>query len=350
MKWSRGPVLGRGSSATVSSATTTSGDLFAVKSVDIQQAKILQKEQHFLSIFNSPYVVSYKGCDITTENYKTYYNIFMDYMSRGSITDSINHRINKRFNDLEIARYTRHVVQGLEYIHSIGIVHCDIKGRNILIDEFGAKIGDFGCAKWCNQMEPITGTPMFMAPEVARGEEQGFPADIWAVGCTVIEMYTGGLPWPEVNDPASVLYKIGFSGEIPGIPDEICDEAKDFVAKCLIRDPKQRWTASELLKHPFVQQLDGDVQQIVCETIGSDSPTSVLDQAVWDSMRESSSSLSLSLSLSSVGIDYGECDGILLRQRIEQLACKSEMGNWGSEKEDGDWVTIRVNGDGDGGR
>ncbi|KAL8205266.1 hypothetical protein R6Q57_008817 [Mikania cordata] len=340
MKWTRGPVLGRGSSATVSTATTATGDIFAVKSVDIRQPGSLQKEQHFLSILKSPYVVSYKGCDITTEDNKMVYNIFMDYMSAGSIIDLINSRNGVGLNECEVSRYTRQMVQGLEYIHSNGIVHCDIKGRNVLINETGAKIGDFGCAKWANQVTPICGTPMFMAPEVARGEEQGFPADVWAVGCTVIEMVTGGSPWPDVDDPVSVLYRIAFSGEIPAIPDELCNQAKDFVSNCLIRDPKKRWTTTELLKHPFIQQFDDNSQQIMCENLRTDSPTSVLDQDVWNSTTESSPA---------AGIHFPQFDGLSnsLRQRIKQLAGKSEMPSWSCVKGETDWITIRINLSGD---
>ncbi|KAI3491291.1 hypothetical protein L1887_44385 [Cichorium endivia] len=343
MRWTRGPVLGRGSSATVSTATSTSGEVFAVKSMEFAQADSLRKEQHFLSTLKSPYVVSYEGCDITKEDGTMMYNLLMQYMPFGSIIDVVNGRNGGGLKSSEIVRYTREIVRGLEYLHSSGVVHCDIKGRNVLIDESGAKIGDFGCAKWADEVVPISGTPMFMAPEVARGEEQGFPADIWAVGCTVIEMATGGSPWSNVNDAVSVLYRIAFSGEIPEIPDEFSDEARDFVRKCLIRDPKQRWTAKQLLKHPYLQQFDEYSTQIISEKIYTDSPTSILDQDVWISMEEPSSS-------SSVGTDFAQstCSSNSLRQRIKQLADKSEIPKWRCEKEETDWMTIRINEDGDG--
>ncbi|KAF5812246.1 putative mitogen-activated protein kinase kinase kinase STE-STE11 family [Helianthus annuus] len=337
MEWTRGPVLGRGSSATVSAATSTSGDVFAVKSMEFSQSESLQKEQHFLSILKSPYVVSYKGCDITIEENKMVYNIFIEYMSGGSIIDSINRRNGEGLTNLEIASYTRHIVKGLEYIHSNGLVHCDIKGGNILLQEGGiAKISDFGCAKRADQASPVCGTPMFMAPEVARGEEQEFPADVWALGCTVIEMATGVSPWPNANNPVSVLYRIAYSGETPKIPDGLSDQAKDFVSKCLIRDPRRRWTAKELLEHPFIRQFDENSNQIVCEQIRTDSPTSILDQDVWNS-------ISSSPSLSPVGADFAQQNSLSnsVRQRVEQLVCKSEMPNWGCEKRKDEWVMVR---------
>lgn len=333
MEWTRGPVLGRGSTATVSAATSSSNDVFAVKSSVLSHSESLQKEQNFLSILNHPNVVSYKGCDITTQDNKMVYNIFIDYMSAGSINDLIKRRNGEGLTNLEIASYTRQIVKGLEYIHNNGIVHCDIKGANILLNNNGAKIGDFGCAKWAHphRVGPISGTPMFMAPEVARGEEQGFPADVWAVGCTVIEMATGNSPWPNADDPVSVLYRIAFSDEIPVIPDGFSDQAKDFVSKCLIRDPKQRWTAKELVEHPFIRQFDDNSSTIVCEKVVTDSPTSILDQDVWNSI-ESSSSSSSSTSTSL------NCMSNSVRQRVEQLACKKDMPRWKWESE---WVTVR---------
>ncbi|MCI88253.1 mitogen-activated protein kinase kinase kinase A-like, partial [Trifolium medium] len=70
--------------------------------------------------------------------------------------------------------------------------------------EKGVKIGDFGCAKMVDEIAPIAGTPLYMAPEVARGEEQGYPSDVWSLGCTIVEMATGFSPWTNVDDPVHV--------------------------------------------------------------------------------------------------------------------------------------------------
>ncbi|KAK9074150.1 hypothetical protein SSX86_006747 [Deinandra increscens subsp. villosa] len=338
MGWTRGHVLGRGSSATVSTATSAAtGEIFAVKSVVLSRSETLQREQQFLSILSSPYVVTYKGCDITKEDNNFMYNLLMQYMPGGTVIEAINERVPGRLNESEISTYTRQIIQGLEYIHGYGIVHCDIKGANLLVGKTGVKIADFGCAKWAGESEgePIRGTPMFMAPEVARGEEQGFAADVWALGCVVIEMATGGSPWMNVHEPepASVLYKIAFSGETPNIPGGFSNQAKDFIGKCLIRDPKERWGATELLKHPFVELLNGNMGQDL--RVGS--PTSMLDQYVWSSIEESESVCTDS--------NQPSCSSDSLRQRVEQLECNSETGMWGLEEEIS-WMTIRTGGSG----
>ncbi|KAK1431133.1 hypothetical protein QVD17_14395 [Tagetes erecta] len=337
MRWTRGHVLGHGSSATVSTAMSTTGDVFAVKSVVVSQSETLQREQQFLSMLNSPFVVAYKGCDITKEKKNFMYNLLMQYMPGGTVIDAINRRDCTRLNELEISNYTRQILQGLVYIHSYGIVHCDIKGANLLVDEDSVRIADFGCAKWVSERVPVRGTPMFMAPEVARGDEQGFAADVWALGCVVIEMATGCSPWLNVHDPVSVLYKIAYSGESPEIPSVLSNQARDFISKCLVHDPKQRWGAMELLKHPFITQFDcgGNIGQ----DLWTESPTGILDQYAWSSIGE----------LQSAGTDSIEpmCSSFSLRQRIEQLEGNSDMANWRWEMEEEiNWMTIRSNGSG----
>ncbi|KAL2536771.1 mitogen-activated protein kinase kinase kinase 15 [Forsythia ovata] len=110
------------------------------------------------------------------------------------------------------------MVRGFIYLHLNGVEHGDIKGQNILIGEDGLKITDFGCSKLIHEDDDsvasksrFSGTSTYMAPEVSRGEEQEFAADIWSLGCTIIEMATGRSPWPEIHDPVSALYKIGSS-------------------------------------------------------------------------------------------------------------------------------------------
>ncbi|XP_059661090.1 mitogen-activated protein kinase kinase kinase 18-like [Cornus florida] len=336
MDWTRGHTIGRGSSATVSVATShPSGDIFAVKSAELSQSQFLQREQKFLSSLGCPNMVSYKGCDITRENNKLVYNIFMEYAPGGTLTDAIR-RHGGRLDESMIGYYVQQVVQGLEYLHSSGVVHCDIKCRNILIGQDGVKIGDLGCAKWLNPVAgasdtaQIGGTPAFMAPEVARGEEQGYPADIWALGCAVIEMATGGSPWPNVTDPVSVLYRIAFSGELPEFPDDLSDQAKDFLSKCLKIDPKQRWTAKELLEHPLIREFNSVAKQIQ-DFDHSNSPTSILDEGFWNSTQESETLGDLV---------HTSCSSSPAR-RIGRLSC-SGMPDWTWDE---DWMTIRSNSD-----
>ncbi|KAJ9176889.1 hypothetical protein P3X46_012155 [Hevea brasiliensis] len=342
MDWTRGHTLGCGSTATVSLATSLlSCDVFAVKSAKLDQSQFLQREQKILSSLSSPHIVGYMGFDITRENNKLMYNLFLEYIPGGTLTDAV-HAHGGRLEESVIGYYTGHIVQGLDYLHSNGWVHCDIKGRNVLIGQTGAKIADFGCAKRVDSVEdaaeaatPIGGTPMFMAPEVARGEEQGFASDIWALGCTIIEMASGGAAlWSDANDPVSVMYRIGFSDQLPEFPCSLSEPARDFLDKCLRRDPKQRWTANQLLKHPFLMKSNSNshAKQIQESNSSSNSPTSILDQGFWNSMDESESEKVDNLVPSS--------DESSAKERIRRLSLLSGGPSWNWDE---NWIPIRGN-------
>ncbi|KAL5797903.1 hypothetical protein ACOSQ2_002723 [Xanthoceras sorbifolium] len=334
MDWTRRCAIGHGSSATVSLATSLSGDIFAAKSAELPESELLQREQKILSSLNSPRIITYKGCDITSENNRLMYNLFMEYAAGGTLTDAIRRHNGGggRLNELLIVYYTRQILQGLEYLHSNGLVHCDIKARNILITESGAKIADFGCAKLQSEEVGVGGTPMFMAPEVARGEQQGFASDVWAVGCTVIEMASGGgAPWSNVTDPVTVLYRIAYSSEMPELPGCLSNQAKDFLSKCLRRDPKERWTATQLLNHPFLEEFNSCTKKPIQESSTSNSPTSILDQDIWNS--SSSSSVEVEMIRSS-------SQNSSVSERIRRLSVTDQEGpSWSWDDES--WITIR---------
>ncbi|KAJ3686093.1 hypothetical protein LUZ61_015257 [Rhynchospora tenuis] len=323
-KWRRGHKIGRGSCATVSVATdSVSGEVFAVKSVPLSRAEIIKREESILASLNSPFVISYLGSDISKDHHtdQLCYNLFMEYASGGSLSDEVR-KHDGCLKESFVRSRTFEILSGLGYLHGIGIVHCDIKGQNVLIGSDGrVRIADFGCAKseFCeDDGSQIRGTPMYMAPEVARGEEQGTAADMWALGCTVLEMVTGCVPWSGFSDQFSVIRHIGYSADVPEVPNWISDEAKDFLSKCLIRDPSKRWSAEQLINHPFVASSENSAsEKSVIESWVS--PKSILDQGMWESM---------TLNLESEPLE-----------RIGMLAGVSTAEPAWSDDED--WITVR---------
>ncbi|KAF2292229.1 hypothetical protein GH714_017692 [Hevea brasiliensis] len=316
MDWTRGHTLGHGSTATVSLAKSIhSGDVWAVKSAELDQSQFLQREQNILSSLTSPHIVSYKGYDITRENNQVMYNLFLEYISGGTLTDAVQAH-GGRLEESVIRYYTYEIVQGLDYLHSNGWVHCDIKGRNVLIGKTGAKIADFGCAKRLDAVEaaaesaaPIGGTPC-----------------LWH--------RSGGAPWPNVNDPISVMYRIGFSEQLPEFPCSLSEQARDFLDKCLRRDPKQRWTANQLLKHPFLGKSNSHAKQIQKSNSSSNSPTSILDQGFWNSLDESESESE------NVDNQVQRSDEISAKERIRRLSLLSGGPNWDWDE---NWTSVRGN-------
>ncbi|KAM6602010.1 hypothetical protein CsatA_021619 [Cannabis sativa] len=341
MDWTRGRTIGRGSFATVSIATAHgSGEIFAVKSAELSKSESLQREQRILSALSSPKIIDYRGFNVSSENGEIMYNLCLEYADGGSLSDMISRR-GGRLSQAEIKAYTREILIGLDYLHSAGVVHCDIKGRNILVTKDGLKIADLGCARFYDDVSgvdwvSVAGTPAYMAPEVARAEQQGFAADVWALGCTVIEMVTGRAPWADVFDPVSAFYRIGFTDDVPEIPSFVSKQGKDFLGKCLKRDPLERWSVNELLNHPFLEEFESesefvgkefdsfdlDSPRCVLSTVDSDEDPNPFRGSVTDTETDSAS------------------------ERIRRLSSESNAASfWESDcwALDEDWVTVRCN-------
>uniref|UniRef100_A0A803QC06 Protein kinase domain-containing protein n=1 Tax=Cannabis sativa TaxID=3483 RepID=A0A803QC06_CANSA len=364
MEWKRGHPIGRGATSTVYLATDNdSGELLAVKSTDLSSCLVfLRKEKSFLSKLSSSYIVKYLDYFVTTNdqnNCSRTHNLCMEYMTGGTLSDEIRRR-GGRLDESLIKLYTYQILQGLDYLHGKGLAHCDIKSQNILVGEEGVKIADLGCAKLVRRVDwiededlyewdaasKISGTPAFMAPEVARGEQQGVEADVWALGCTIIEMATGGGPWPELNDPASALYHIGYRNCLPELPSWLSEEGKDFLSMCLKRDSKERWTAKELVGHRFVQVLESHLGQYEAQKT---SPSGVLDRDLWD-LLELSESNNSSSSNEEVQLDVSFLSSAA-KERIKVLigsgdtfSCLPCTPDWGWSSDDNDdWFTVRSN-------
>ncbi|XP_064957795.1 mitogen-activated protein kinase kinase kinase 18-like [Musa acuminata AAA Group] len=294
-QWCRLRTIGHGSTATVSLAMTyPSGHLFSVKSSELSLSALVRREQAILSSLHHPNIVSCLGFNVAAEapHGRLFYHLFLEYAPGGSLSDCMK-KHGGLLEEAVIRSYTHDILHGLAHLHAMFVAHCDVKSQNVLIwPEGRAKIADLGCARSAagddDARWPIMGTPMFMAPEVARGEEQGAPADIWSLGCTVIEMATGRPPWPDAVDPVAALHRVGFSSEVPNRPGWLSEAGKDFLDKCLRRDPRERWTAEQLLEHPFVAKtspadccfLESTSNQVVV------SPKSTLEQGLWDPVAE----------------------------------------------------------------
>ncbi|OIV90859.1 hypothetical protein TanjilG_15592 [Lupinus angustifolius] len=271
IRWRKGQLIGCGAFGQVyMGMNLDSGELLAVKQVLIAansaskekaQAHIkeLEEEVKLLKDLSHPNIVRYLG----TVREEDTINIFLEFVSGGSISSLLGKF--GAFPETVIRIYTKQLLLGLEYLHKNGIMHRDIKGANILVDNKGCiKLADFGASKQVAELATISGaksmkgTPYWMAPEVILQTGHSFSADIWSVGCTLIEMATGKPPWSQQYQEVAALFHIGTTKSHPPIPDHLSVEGKDFLLKCLQKEPILRASASELLQHPFVtgQKMD----------------------------------------------------------------------------------------------
>ncbi|XP_022896561.1 mitogen-activated protein kinase kinase kinase 1-like [Olea europaea var. sylvestris] len=255
--WQKGEFLGSGSFGTVYEGFTDDGFFFAVKEVSLVdpsqgQQSLFQLEQEIslLSQFQHNNIVRYLGTD--RDDAKLY--IFLELVTKGSLARLYQ---KYRLRDSQVSAYTRQILSGLNYLHCKDVVHRDIKCANILVDVSGSvKLADFGLAKATklNDIKSCKGTPFWMAPEVVKARNHGYghSADIWSLGCTVLEMLTGQIPYSHLEG-MQALFRIG-RGELPPIPDTLSRDAQDFILKCLQVNPDDRPTAAQLLEHPFVKK------------------------------------------------------------------------------------------------
>uniref|UniRef100_A0AAY4DGD6 Mitogen-activated protein kinase kinase kinase 4 n=1 Tax=Denticeps clupeoides TaxID=299321 RepID=A0AAY4DGD6_9TELE len=261
-KWQRGNKIGEGQYGKVYTCINVdTGELMAMKEIRFQpnDHKTIKETADELKIFEGikhPNLVRYFGVELHREEMY----IFMEYCDEGTLEEVSRLGLQEHV----IRLYSKQITTAINVLHDNGIVHRDIKGANIFLTSSGLiKLGDFGCSvKLKNNAQTMPGevnstlgTAAYMAPEVitrAKGEGHGRAADIWSLGCVLIEMVTGKRPWHEYEHNFQIMYKVGM-GHKPPIPEKLSTEGKDFLMHCLESEPKRRWTASALLDHPFVK-------------------------------------------------------------------------------------------------
>ncbi|CAF1115567.1 unnamed protein product [Rotaria sordida] len=231
---------------------------FAVKEIPMRNpvyTDVLENEIKILSTLSHKNIVTYYGSAIDRSKKQPFFQIIMEYVDGGSLSQHLSKF--GQFQEPVIRNYTRQLLEGLQYLHENHILHRDIKSANILVNSRGEiKIADFGTSKRLAGLQLCTedsvGTLQYMSPDVVLVPPMGYgpEVDIWSVGCTVIEMATGKMPFHKIVNTGALLLKLGNERQPPDIPQELSDTAKDFLAKCF--EPTQkRPSAKDLLNHPF---------------------------------------------------------------------------------------------------
>ncbi|KAI9924434.1 ATP binding [Aspergillus wentii] len=276
--WMKGSLIGEGSFGSVFLALhAITGELMAVKQVEIPSATkgtefdkrknsmvtALKHEIELLQGLHHPNIVQYLGTTADDQ----YLNIFLEYVPGGSIATML-----KQYNTFQeplIKNFVRQILTGLSYLHNRDIIHRDIKGANVLVDNKGGiKISDFGISKRVEastllgarasgtgvghlHRPSMQGSVYWMAPEVVRQTAHTKKADIWSLGCLVVEMFIGAHPFPDCSQ-LQAIFAIGHNQARPPAPEHASKDAKAFLDMTFQPDFEQRPDADELLKCQFL--------------------------------------------------------------------------------------------------
>eukprot|EP01039_Chlorochromonas_danica_P007127 gene7127-7880_t len=253
-----GKELGRGRFSVVCECVNKlTGVHCAVKIIDKatiepEEKSLLRTEIAVLKLVNHPNIIKMMGLYET----KSHIYIVMEMLKGGELFERIVGR--PRFTEMEAAKLMRPLLESVAYLHDLGIVHRDLKPENILCGEEleDLKIADFGLSKMIlpkEKMDAACGTLSYVAPEVLTMQGYGKEADLWSVGVILFLLLCGKLPFD--GDDHNEIIRSTIQADLkvnPTVWSKLTEDAKNLITSLLNKNPKDRITAREALRHPFL--------------------------------------------------------------------------------------------------
>ncbi|XP_023578491.1 myosin light chain kinase 3 [Octodon degus] len=254
-------VLGGGRFGQVHKCTEKSTGLpLAAKIIKVKSAKDREDVKNEINIMNQLSHVNLIQLYDAFES-KNSFTLVMEYVDGGELFDRITDE-KYHLTELDVVLFTRQICEGVHYLHQHYILHLDLKPENILcVSQTGyqIKIIDFGLARRYKPREKLKvnfGTPEFLAPEVVNYEFVSFPTDMWSVGVIAYMLLSGLSPFLGDTDAETMNFIVNCSWDFDADTFEgLSEEAKDFVSRLLVREKSCRMSATQCLKHEWLNDL-----------------------------------------------------------------------------------------------
>ncbi|KAG5180405.1 kinase-like domain-containing protein [Tribonema minus] len=259
-----GPVLGKGGYASVMMVKhKTTGALYAMKQIDITDFSelalhLLQNEIESMKHLVHPNIVRLQEVYQTVDLKHVY--LIMDRLEGGTVREKW-----AELDGLEedhAAYIASGVVAAIRYCHDRNVVHRDLKMDNVLFEskrpDSIVKIIDFGLSEkfgsCVDKAHDLVGTRLYSAPEILKNAGHGLPCDMWSIGVIVFALVGNAFPFFD-RDPDILASEIKYARYKFAGPawDGVSPLCKDFIDRCLVKNPKKRMTAPQAQEHPWLR-------------------------------------------------------------------------------------------------
>nr|XP_006111641.1 serine/threonine-protein kinase DCLK2 isoform X4 [Pelodiscus sinensis] len=275
-KYRVGKVIGDGNFAVVKECVERStGKEFALKIIDKAKCcgkeHLIENEVSILRQVKHPNIIMLiEEMDTPTELY-----LVMELVKGGDLFDAITS--STKYTERDGSAMVYNLASALKYLHGLNIVHRDIKPENLLVCEYpdgtkSLKLGDFGLATVVEgPLYTVCGTPTYVAPEIIAETGYGLKVDIWAAGVITYILLCGFPPFRSENNLQEDLFDQILIGKLE-FPspywDNITDSAKELISLMLQVNVEARYTAAQILGHPWVSDDASQENNMQAEVTG----------------------------------------------------------------------------------
>uniref|UniRef100_A0A8D2IY99 Serine/threonine-protein kinase DCLK2 n=1 Tax=Varanus komodoensis TaxID=61221 RepID=A0A8D2IY99_VARKO len=275
-KYKVGKVIGDGNFAVVKECIERStGKEFALKIIDkgkcCGKEHLIENEVSILRRVKHPNIIMLiEEMDTTMELY-----LVMELVKGGDLFDAITS--STKYTERDGSAMVYNLASALKYLHGLSIVHRDIKPENLLVCEYpdgtkSLKLGDFGLATVVEgPLYTVCGTPTYVAPEIIAETGYGLKVDIWAAGVITYILLCGFPPFRSENNVQEDLFDQILVGKLE-FPspywDNITDSAKELISLMLQVNVEARYTAAQILNHPWVSDDASQENNMQAEVTG----------------------------------------------------------------------------------